>query len=234
MPWQWVQIPEGNRMDHRILVISDKVSEQLYEPANKKSLGDIRFILSCGDLPYDFLENMVSTYNVPLYFVRGNHAKFYESESGVVHDHPWGCIDLHVRSIKDASGFLLAGVQGCHLYNNGPYQYSQAGMWQFVFRLVPALMANFALSGRYLDIFVTHASPWGIQEGKDEAHQGIKAFLWLLKVFKPLYHFHGHVYDFGKNTPMIIQYGTTQVVNTYGYRTHPISLERKPVPFAEE
>lgn len=221
-------------MDHRILVISDKVSEQLYEPANKKSLGDIRFILSCGDLPYDFLENMVSTYNVPLYFVRGNHAKFYESESGVVHDHPWGCIDLHVRSIKDDSGFLLAGVQGCHLYNNGPYQYSQAGMWQFVFRLVPALMANFALSGRYLDIFVTHASPWGIQEGKDEAHQGIKAFLWLLKVFKPLYHFHGHVYDFGKNTPMIIQYGTTQVVNTYGYRTHPISLERKPVPFAEE
>lgn len=211
-------------MTHEILVVSDIVSDQLYDPVKQKSLQNIRFIISSGDLPYDYLENLVSTFNVPLYFVRGNHAKFYESESGVIHDHPWGCYDLHVRSLKDPSGYLLAGVQGSHVYNYGQYQYSQATMWQFVFRLVPSLMANFVLSGRYLDIFVTHAPPWGIHDKQDVAHQGIKAFLWVLKVFKPLYHFHGHVYDFGKNAPMITQYGGTEVVNTYGYRVHEIPL----------
>jgi Icc-related predicted phosphoesterase len=214
-------------MTHEILVVSDTISDQLYDPAKQKSLQNIRFIISSGDLPYDYLENLVSTFNVPLYFVRGNHAKFYESETGIIHDHPWGCNDLHVRSLKDPSGYLLAGVQGSHVYNYGQYQYSQATMWQFVFRLVPSLMANFALSGRYLDIFVTHAPPWGIHDNQDVAHQGIKAFLWVLKVFKPLYHFHGHVYDFGKSTPMITQYGDTEVVNTYGYRVHEISFNKK-------
>jgi len=100
-------------------------------------------------------------------------------------------------------------------------------MWQFVFRLMPSLMANFALSGRYLDIFVTHAPPWGIHDKQDIAHQGIKAFLWVLKVFKPLYHFHGHVYDFGKNTQMITKFGNTEIVNTYGYRIHEIPIIKK-------
>ncbi|MHB8807255.1 MAG: metallophosphoesterase family protein [Anaerolineaceae bacterium] len=214
-------------MTHKILVVSDTVSDQLFEPAMQKSLQDIHFIISSGDLPYDYLENLVSTFNVPLYFVRGNHAKFYESETGVIHDHPWGCNDLHVRSLKDPSGYLLAGVQGSHVYNYGQYQYSQAAMWQFVFRLMPSLMANFALSGRYLDIFVTHAPPWGIHDKQDVAHQGIKAFLWVLKVFKPLYHFHGHVYDFGKNTQMITKFGNTEIVNTYGYRVHEIPIIKK-------
>ncbi|MGV8025885.1 MAG: metallophosphoesterase [Anaerolineaceae bacterium] len=214
-------------MPHKILVVSDTISDQLYNSAKKKNLQDIRFIISSGDLPYDYLENLVSTFNVPLYFVRGNHARFYESETGIIHDHPWGCYDLHVRSLKDPSGFLLAGVQGSHIYNYGHYQYSQAAMWQFVFRLIPSLMANFALSGRYLDIFVTHAPPWGIHDNQDVAHQGIKAFLWVLKVFKPLYHFHGHVYDFGKNKQMITKFENTEIVNTYGYRVHEISVNQK-------
>ncbi|RJQ41944.1 MAG: metallophosphoesterase [Anaerolineaceae bacterium] len=214
-------------MTDKILVVSDTISDQLYDPAQQKRLRDILFIISSGDLSYDYLEYLVSSFNVPLYYVRGNHAKFYETDAGVIHNHPWGCKDLHGRSLKDDSGYLLAGIQGSHVYNYGQYQYSQATMWQFVFRLIPSLMANFALSGRYLDIFVTHAPPWGIHDRRDIPHQGIKAFLWVLKVFKPLYHFHGHVYDIGKNTPMITQFGDTEIVNTYGYRIHEISYDRK-------
>jgi len=210
-------------MSDRILVISDKVATSLYNPATQKDLQNIRFIISCGDLPYEYLEYLVSIFNVPLYFVRGNHARRYETESGVIHQHPWGSIDLHLRSIKNEMGYLITGIQGCHLYNNGAYQYSQATMWRFVFQLVPSLMANFALSGRYLDIFVTHAPPWGIHDKQDVPHQGIKAFLWLLKVFQPRYHFHGHVYDFTKNTPMITQFGNTAIINTYGYRLYDIA-----------
>ncbi len=212
-------------MSNKILVVSDKVTDELYNPEKQNSLRDISFIISAGDLPYYFLEYLVSTFNIPLYFVRGNHAKFYESENGDIHDHPWGCSDLHVRSLKDPSGFLLAGVQGSHVYNYGPYQYSQAVMWRFVFRLVPFLLANFALSGRYLDIFVTHSPPWKIHdEPNDKAHEGIKAFLWVLKVFKPRYYFHGHVYDYSKKTQMVTNFENTEIVNTYGYRTHEVFL----------
>ncbi len=212
-------------MNNKILVVSDKVSNDLYDAGKHTSLRDISFIISTGDLPYYYLEYLVSTFNIPLYYVRGNHAKYYESEKGVVHDHPWGCSDLHVHSQKDPSGFLLAGVQGSHIYNYGPYQYSQAAMWQFVFRLMPYLLANFAFSGRYLDIFVTHSPPWKIHDDQnDKAHQGIKAFLWVLKVFKPRYHFHGHVYDFRQEQPMITKFENTEIINTYGYRTHEIYL----------
>jgi len=208
----------------RILIVSDKVSSLLYSPSTQKDLQDVRFIISSGDLPYEYLEYLVSIFNVPLYFVRGNHARCYETESGVIHQHPWGSIDLHLHSIKNEMGYLLAGVQGSHLYNNGAYQYSQATMWRYVFQLVPSLMANFVLSGRYLDIFVTHAPPWGIHDNNDIPHQGIKAFLWVLKVFKPRYHFHGHVYDFTKKAPMITQFGSTTIINTYGYRLQEMSV----------
>jgi hypothetical protein len=207
-----------------ILVVSDKVSTELYYLSVQETLREIPFIISTGDLPYYYLEYLVSTFNVPLYYVRGNHAKTYETESGILHDHPWGCSDLHLHSVKDGTGILLAGIQGSHVYNYGQYQYSQAAMWRFAFRLVPALMANYALSGRYLDILITHSPPWGIHDKSDVPHQGIKAFLWLLKVFKPRYHFHGHVYDFGKNAPMITKFGDTEIVNTYGYRLHEISV----------
>lgn len=211
-------------MNHKILIVSDKISNELYDPSIQQKIHGVPFIISTGDLPYYYLEYLVSTFNVPLYYVRGNHATTYESESGIKHDHPWGCNDLHLRSEKNNAGYLLAGIQGSHIYNYGEYQYSQTAMWQFVFRLVPALMANFALSGRYLDIFVTHSPPWGIHDKEDTPHQGFKAFLWLLKVFKPRYHFHGHVYDFLKNDPMITQFGNTEIINTYGYRLQEISV----------
>jgi len=211
-------------MDKKILVVSDKVSNQLFSAATREKLGKLDFILSTGDLPYQYLEYLVSTWNVPLYYVRGNHAAPYETEKGVIHDHPWGCQDLHLRSIKDHSGLLLAGIQGSHAYNYEPYQYSQAHMWRLAFQLVPALMANYALSGRYLDILVTHAPPKGIHDKEDVPHQGIKAFSWLIKTFKPRYHFHGHVYDFTGRDPMVSDYEKTTVINTYGYRLQEISI----------
>jgi len=35
--------------------------------------GDVELVLSCGDLPYYYLEYIVSMLNVPLLYVHGNH-----------------------------------------------------------------------------------------------------------------------------------------------------------------
>ena len=113
-------------------------------------------------------------------------------------------------------------------YNNGPYQYSQSQMWSLVWSLVPGLLLNRARYGRYLDIFVSHAPPWGIQDSEDRPHQGIRAFRWLLGAFKPSIHLHGHTHVYRSDTPTETDYRGTRVINTYGYRQVQLAPGKRP------
>jgi Icc-related predicted phosphoesterase len=72
--------------------------------------------------------------------------------------------------------------------------------------------------GRYLDIFVTHAPPWGIHDDNDPAHQGVKAFNWLIETFQPTLHIHGHIHVYRPGVTTETKVGRTLVLNTYGYR----------------
>jgi hypothetical protein len=78
-------------------------------------------------------------------------------------------------------------------------------------------MLNRAIQGRFLDVFVSHAPPWGIHDQPDLPHQGVKAFLWLLRVFRPAYHFHGHIHIYRSDTVTKTRFLDTQVINTYGF-----------------
>lgn len=200
-----------------VLIVSDKVVSFIYSPAIRERFSHIDLVISCGDLPYAYLEYIVSVLNVPLFFVRGNHAKVVEYHSWGERRAPWGAVDLHRRVVYH-EGLLLAGVEGSLRYNEGPFQYSQAEMWWHVFSLVPNLILNRLRYGRYLDIFVSHAPPWGIHDRPDLPHQGIKAFRWLLKTFQPAYHFHGHVHIYRPDTITQTRFHRTWVINTYGYR----------------
>ncbi len=176
-------------------------------------------VISCGDLSYYYLEYIVSSLDVPLYFVRGNHAK--EIEYGVAGERkaPWGAVDLHKKVKRDPdSGLILAGIEGSLRYRPGNYQYSQFHMWLMVLQLVPALLWNKLRYGRFLDVFISHSPAWGIHDQKDRAHQGIKAFYWLIKTFQPDYHFHGHVHIYRPDVVTETLVGKTHVVNTYGFR----------------
>jgi len=51
----------------RILAIADEVDEGLYGDELKRLQADIA--LGCGDLPFDYLEYIVSRLNVPLLFL---------------------------------------------------------------------------------------------------------------------------------------------------------------------
>ncbi len=208
----------------RLLILSDKVVEFVYSPTLRQRFSHIDLVISCGDLPYYYLEYVVSVLNVPLFFVRGNHAKLVEYTSGGERRAPWGAVDLH-RRIVCHEGILLAGVEGSLRYNRGPFQYSQGEMWGHVLSLVPKLLLNRLRYGRYLDIFVSHAPPWGIHDRPDLPHQGIKAFRWFLKTFRPAYHFHGHVHVYRPDAITETRFHQTLVVNTYGYREMEISAQ---------
>ena len=202
----------------KLLTVSDKIVPLIHSSRIRERFGDIDLILSCGDLPYTYLEYIITLLDKPLYYVRGNHDQDLDPQTINPPSSPLGGFDLH-RSNRFQNGLLLAGVEGSIRYNQKTrFQYTQREMWSHVLSLVPGLFLNRFRQGRFLDIFVTHAPPRGIHEGKDWAHQGIRAFRWLLDVFQPRYHFHGHVHYYHPDTNTETRLGKTTVINTYRYR----------------
>lgn len=207
-----------------ILSISDIIIPFLHSPEICEKIRDVDLIIACGDLPYYYQEYIFEKLNVPLFFVRGNHDSPIEHSADGDRNAPRGGVDLHRRIIHQ-DNLILAGVQGSILYNNwGNFQYTQGEMWRHVLSLVPGLLLNRLLYGRYLDVFVSHAAPWGIHDKSDWPHQGVRAYRWLIRVFKPKYHFHGHNHIYETDTIIQTQVGDTLVMNTYGYRQQDLTF----------
>lgn len=203
-------------MPVKTLSLSDVQFGFIYSPQITARFPDVELVIGCGDLPYYYLEYVFTALDVPLFFVRGNHARKVLHTEAEPRTGPLGAVDLH-RRVVFHNGLLLAGVEGSLRYNRGPYQYAQSEMWIHVLSLVPALLLNRVVHGRYLDVFVSHAPPKGIHDKPDLTHQGIKAFRWLLNVFQPAYHFHGHIHVFLPDTVTETQFERTRVINTYGF-----------------
>ena len=202
----------------KLLAVSDVEIGFIYSPMIREKYQDVDLILSCGDLPYYYIEYMISMLNVPCYFVRGNHASIREYGVGGTRRFPWGAVDLHRRCVEDDTGLLVAGLEGSLRYNKGPHQYTQSEYWSMVFSLVPRLLLNKLSLDRYLDVFIAHAPPWQIHDADDLPHRGIKAFRWLIKVFQPAYFLHGHIHVYRQDTVTRSMIGNTIIQNVYGYK----------------
>jgi Icc-related predicted phosphoesterase len=215
----------------RILSLSDKQVDMIYSSQVRERFGDVDLILGCGDLAYYYLEYVISMLDVPLFYVRGNHSNLVEYTAVGPKTCPDGGVNLH-RKVVNHKGMILAGVEGSLRYRNGPFQYSQTEMWLHVLRIAPTLIRQKLTHQRYLDIFISHAPPWGIHDQPDLPHQGIKAFRWLIETFQPRYHFHGHIHVYRKDQQTVTQLGRTTVMNTYGYLETEVDLfeATKPDP----
>jgi len=210
-------MPEKKPSSLKVLSLSDTLIPFIYSSQARRRFGMVDLVIGCGDLEYYYLEYILDAFDAPLFFVRGNHDKVVEYSVEGQRTAPNGGIDLH-RRVVHCKGLLLAGVEGSLRYHPGPFQYTQRQMWRHVLWLVPGLLANRIRYGRYLDVFVTHAPAAGIQDGVDLPHQGIQAFRWFLSVFKPCYHFHGHVHIYRPDAVFETDFGRTKVINTFGFR----------------
>ena len=80
-------------------------------------------------------------------------------------------------------------------------------------------MLNKMNYGRALDILITHSPPYGIHDEESQAHQGLKAINWLLRVAKPRYHLHGHTHFQRRNLSQSETInGQTKIVNIFPYK----------------
>ena len=86
------------------------------------------------------------------------------------------------------------------------------------------------LRGRRPDILITHGPPAGIQDGKDPAHQGLRAIRRALDWMRPRYLLHGHVHPYSNLSQRETSYGPTRVINVVGYRLLEIAPRMLEVP----
>ena len=89
-------------------------------------------------------------------------------------------------------------------------------MYRKISSIVPQLLINKKRYQRYIDILITHAPPFGIQDDNDLPHRGFKAFLDFMDKYRPCYLIHGHT-PLGKEAG-ISDYHSTRVINTNNYR----------------
>jgi len=201
----------------KILAVSDQVDPLIYSPRVRDRFGDVDLVLSCGDLPYSYMEFITTMLGVPCLFVHGNHDCAEHTSGGCLLQEPGGWVDLDRRTVE-VKGILLAGLEGSIWYRpNARYQYREREMALRAWRLLPGLLLNRMRYGRYLDILIAHAPPLGIHDSEDLAHRGFETFLRFMERFHPTYLLHGHQHVYGREV-CETQYLATKVINVFPYK----------------
>jgi Icc-related predicted phosphoesterase len=196
----------------KILCISDRVEPMLHGPRLNSYARGVEAVISCGDLPFDYLEYILTFLGVPVYYVLGNHDPASDGP-----EHPGGCTHLDGR-VVDADGVVLAGLSGSRLYSGGPNQYTEPQMRRRAWALSARILGRGLLGRPDPQVFVTHAAPFGLGDDEDPAHVGFESFLGLIDRHKPALWLHGHVHLYGPEVQRVASRGSTKVVNVYGHR----------------
>ena len=123
-------------------------------------------VLSCGDLPFDYVEFIVSRADVPLLYVLGNHdpglapadSTWAPLRTEAPVPGPQGCDNADGR-VLEVSGLRIGGLGVSIRYKPGPNQYTQAQMRRRALALELRARLRRVRGGRKLDILLTHARP---------------------------------------------------------------------------
>ncbi|HUI71549.1 MAG TPA: metallophosphoesterase [Spirochaetia bacterium] len=214
----------GMHIGMKVLCIADHVDPVIYSANLKARFADVDLVLSAGDLALEYYDFIVSTLNKPLLFVFGNHHLEGRSDQG--HDPfdeakpSWQkgvgatCLEGKVVRVK---GIIIAGLGGSIWYNGGDNQYSDFSMFLVILRLIPRMLWNRVVHGRYLDVLLTHSPPYGINDLPDPCHTGFRVFLWFMRHFHPAYLIHGHVHLYDRNAAREASYAGTIILNAYDH-----------------
>ncbi len=216
----------------KALSVSDRIESQLLERQTIEQYKDIDLILCCGDLPYHYIESLFQAYEVPVLFVRGNHDHAIEYGKKGPQSGPWGAIDLHKRVVV-LNNLIFAGFEGSLRYREGPFMYTQFEMWTNILGMIPQLLWNKLIHGRFVDVVLTHSPPWDIHDQDTHIHRGFKAFRWFIKTFKPAYLYHGHIHVYTEDQQRESIFEKTKIINTFGHRKSVILAGKRHYPSSE-
>jgi Icc-related predicted phosphoesterase len=194
----------------RVLAVSDEVDDVLR--ADPGAARGTQLIVSCGDLPFDYLGQLMAELDAPLVFVPGNHdpdlSGYRMSRNGLMlragmpATPPWpaGAVNADGR-IVDVGGLRVAGLGGSRRYRAGPNQYTDRQLARRARALRGRARWRRLRDGRGVDVLLTHAAPRGVGDGDDPAHVGFRALPGLVARLRPRLLLHGHIHPYGAPTP---------------------------------
>lgn len=166
----------------KILFISDEPVPALWDYFDSSQLEGIDLIISCGDLPPQYLSFLATFFKGPILYIHGNHDECY------LETPPDGCICIDDRVYK-FEGIRIAGLGGSMRYHKGTFQYTEKQMIRRAKKLQRKIRFH-----RGIDIFISHAPAYGVNDGKDLPHMGFQCFHNLFEKYHPKYFVHGHMH----------------------------------------
>ena len=167
----------------RIMALSDVADKALWDYLDRRLLQGVDLILSCGDLPAEYLSFLTCFTDAPILYVHGNHDEGYRKKP------PEGCICVE-DTVYDVQGVRVLGLGGSMRYRPGEApMYTERQMARRIRRLGWKLRRK-----RGFDILLTHAPARGVGDMEDLPHRGFECFNGLIRRWNPRYHVYGHVH----------------------------------------
>lgn len=208
----------------RVLVVSDEVVAQLWTEQVRQH--EVDLILGAGDLPFDYLEYLVSALDRPCVFVPGNHDPDLSGYSNVrglwTRDGmparwpgPAGAANID-GAVVDVAGLRIAGLGGSIRYNAGPNQWTERQQARRARRLIRQANWRRLRDGREVDVLLTHSPPLDCGDREDPPHRGFACLHDTVRRLRPRLLLHGHIHPHGESTPDR-RLGDTLVRNVVGY-----------------
>jgi calcineurin-like phosphoesterase family protein len=209
----------------KALVVADEVDERLWTEAVRALRVDL--VVGAGDLPYDYLEFLANTLDVPCVFVPGNHdpdLTGYTRYGGLsmkdgfptAWPGPAGAVNAD-GSVVDVAGIRFAGLGGSIRYNNGPNQWTQRQAARRARGLERRARWRQWRDGRAVDVLLTHSPPLHLGDREDPPHHGFACLHRTIERLRPRWLLHGHIHPHGEPVPDRVVGGTT-VRNVVGHQ----------------
>lgn len=191
----------------KTMCVADTVVKELLDlVGGGPAIADVELLLSCGDLPPEYLTALRARYDAPLLYVLGNHDLRYQTAP------PVGCTSVDRRLII-LGGKKVVGFSGSRWYNGNINQYTEEQMGGFIRKLRFTLWRN-----KGIDVVLTHAPPRHIHDAEDLCHRGFRSFRGFIDKYRPRHFLHGHIHAlFDSEEERRTSLDSTQVINCYGY-----------------
>ena len=190
----------------KILVIADVEAKYYYDYYIPGKLDEFDLILACGDLKKRYLEFIATMAHCPVLYVRGNH------DDCLIVDPPGGCVCIE-NQIYEYKGIRILGLGGSYRYRSGKNMYTEKQMKNRIHRISYLLWKK-----KGIDILLTHAPAFGLNDMDGISHRGFECFFNLLEKYKPRFFIHGHVHlNYDCKKPRVSKYGVTTVINAYEF-----------------
>ena len=140
----------------RVLAIADVADKRLWDMLDRRLLEGVELVLSCGDLPAEYLSFLTCFTRAPILYVRGNHDDRYFKKP------PEGCECAEDRIIN-VGGVRVLGLGGSMRYRESECMFTEREMKARIRRLYWKLRK----SGGF-DILLTHAPALDFGDGDIE------------------------------------------------------------------